>query len=237
MTNETIATPSFDWLDRIRTQLLLTSPLYLLVPVAFYALYAVWGIHPTWPAIGAGALGWFVALGLRAPVAVLAQKLAGSQEKAGNWIVAASGPLEETLRLLVLLWLGRDAATALAIGLGWAGIEVVFTLVNAFAANALLRRDDPKSVQAREMLAQNLKTDHGPLWGVIERITASALHIANTLIVAWMPLAAIATALVHSALNMGVVRLSKKSIVLAEALLALVASLSFWLGLHLFHLI
>lgn len=227
---------TLEWLDRTRNQLLLASPFYLLVPVLFYVAYQAMGVTPSWKLMGAGALGWFVALTLRGPIAILAQKFASSQEKGGLWVAASSGPLEEVVRLLVLLWLGRDFPTALAIGLGWASIEVAFALFNSLLGNMLLRGDDPKVVEAREMLAQQINTDNGPWWGVIERISASACHIGNTLLIALFPLATLVVAPLHTALNLGVVRLTRTSILLCQVFLAVAGALTLGLGLAFFAL-
>lgn len=225
---------TLEWLDRTRTQLLLASPFYALVPVAFYAAFQAMGVMPSWKMMGAGALGWFIALTLRGPVAVLAQKFAGTEQRARLWIVGSSGPLEESVRLLAVLWLGRDLATALAIGLGWAAIEVVFALVNAFVGNLMLRSDDPKILEAREMLAQQINTENGPWWGAIERISASACHIGNTLIVAFMPLAVLLAAPLHTALNLSIIPLGKRPAWVFQAVLAVGGALTLGIGLALF---
>jgi len=234
MTRIKPATLTIEWLDRTRNHLLLASPFYVLVPIAFFAAFQAMGVMPSWLMMGAGALGWFFALMLRGPVAVLAQKFAGSEEKAKLWIAASSGPLEEGVRLLVLLWLGRDLATALAIGLGWAAIEVAFALINSFVANVMLRSDDPKIVETREMLAQQINTDNGPWWGVVERISASAYHIGNALLIAFMPLAVLLAAPLHTAINLGVVHLSKRSMGLAQVLVAVAGALTLGFGFALF---
>lgn len=225
---------TIEWLDRTRNQLLLALPFYVLVPVLFYLAYQAGGIRPSWAMIGVGALGWFVALTLRGPVAILANKFAGSESKATTWVVSSSGPLEEVIRVAVLLWLGRDLSTALAIGFGWAAIEVVFALVNSFVGNMLLRSDDPKIVEAREMLAQQMNTTQGPWWGVVERISASAYHIGSTVILAFMPLAVVITAPAHSVVNLLSVVLTKRSMLAFQAMLAVVGALTLALGLALF---
>lgn len=225
---------TIEWLDRTRNQLLLASPFYALVVIGFYVAFQAMGVTPSWQLMGIGALGWFIAFLLRGPVAVVAQKFAGSEKKAQLWIAGSSGPLEETVRVLAVLWLGRDLATALAIGLGWAAIEVVFAVVNALAANVMLRSDDPKIVEAREMLGQQINTDNGPWWGVVERISASAYHIGKTLILAFMPLAVFIAAPLHTALNLSSIPLGKRPAWVLQAVMAVAGALALGLGLKLF---
>ncbi len=234
MTTTKPAALTLEWLDRTRQQLILSSPFYVLVPVLFYVAFMAMGHTPSWLMMGAGALGWFVALTLRGPVAIVAQQLTGSPEKATPWVIASSGPLEEGLRVLAVLWLGRDLPTALAIGLGWGAIESVFAIVNSLVANAMLRSDDPKVIEAREMLAHQMNTDNGPWWGVLERISATAYHTGKTLIVAVAPWAVLIAAPVHSAVNMLSVRLAKRSALQMEALVAVVGALALGLGFFLF---
>jgi hypothetical protein len=62
-----------------------------------------------------------------------------------------------------------------------------------------------------------------PWWGVLERITASALHIAFTLIIAAQPLLVVVTAPVHSAVNLALLRMARsRSIARFEGTLAVV---------------
>jgi hypothetical protein len=234
MTTTKPAALTLEWLDRTRQQLLLSSPFYVLVPGLFFVAFMAMGHTPSWLMMGAGALGWIVAAMLRGPVAIVAQKLTGTPEKATPWVIASSGPLEEGLRVLAVLWLGRDLPTALAIGLGWGAIESVFAIVNSLVANVMLRSDDPKIVEAREMLAHQMNTDNGPWWGVLERISATAYHTGKTLILAVAPWAVLIAAPMHSAVNMLSVRIAKRSALQMEALVAVVGALALGLGFFLF---
>jgi hypothetical protein len=187
-----------------RSNLVRSAPLVLAIPVVLAAVFVVAGVGFDPVALGAGALGWLVALVLRAPVALVAMRLAGDdRRRAQPVIIGASGPLEEGVRLAVLLAAGRDLETALWVGLGWAAIEVVYSLVNGFALLKLLRRTDPEAEQARAMLAMpDVLRPDAPLWGVVERVWATGLHVAFTLIVAAVPALVVATAVVHSATNL-----------------------------------
>jgi hypothetical protein len=187
----------------MRRALILAIPLLLAVPVVFGFAIVQLGYDPLLGPLLAGAGGWLLALILRAPVGLLGMKLAGSPQRAQRWVVASSGPLEEAVRLAALLLVGRDLATALWIGLGWAAIEVVYGIANGFAIAALAERTDPDAEQARAMLPPAALTSTGPLWGVVERAWASALHIGFTLVLAAVPVAVLLTAPLHTAVNVG----------------------------------
>jgi membrane protein YdbS with pleckstrin-like domain len=185
----------------------IATPFMLLVPVAFAAGFVLFDTDLRWLAIAAGAIGWLIALALRAPVSLIALKLFGQSDRAKALVVGSSGPLEELVRLVTLVIVGRTLAEAASIGIGWAAIEVVYTVAVGFITVNLLRRDDPEARQAKEMLeAQGMLRSTGPALGVLERIGASALHIGFTLIVAWSLPAAIVTAVVHSAVTLVIVR-------------------------------
>ena len=209
-----------------RRNLLAAALPTLAVPVVIGGVMLALGVALSVGPLVAGALGWLIALVLRAPVAVAAMRFAGSQERAQPWITASSGPLEEGVRLVVLLVVGRDPATAAAIGLGWAAIEVLYSLVNGVAMLSLLGRDDPEAQQARALMPMRAALEpSAPWWGLIERITASVLHIGFTLIVAAQPLLAVVTAPVHSAVNLALLRAGRSaSLARLEATLAIVAA-------------
>lgn len=187
----------------VRRSLLLSIPFLIAVPIAYGVAFAWLGHDPMLLPLLAGAGGWLLAFILRAPIGLVGMRLAGSPERAQRWVVASSGPLEEATRLAVLLLVGRDLGTALWIGLGWAAIEVLYSIGNGLALAALAERTDPEAEQARAMLPPGMLWSSGPLWGVVERAWASALHIGFTLILAAVPVAVLLTAPVHSALNVG----------------------------------
>jgi hypothetical protein len=186
----------------MQRSLILAAPFVLAVPVVL-GLVIVFAGHPLDAgALAVGAVGWAFALALRAPVALIGQRLLhGNPERTQRAVVLSSGPLEELVRLAVVLLVGRDLSTALWIGLGWAAIEVLFSIVNGFALAQLEKRTDEEAERARAMLPPQALSAGAPWWGVIERIWASLLHIAFTLIVAAAPLTAPINAVVHSAVN------------------------------------
>jgi YhfC intramembrane metalloprotease len=158
------------------------------------------------------------------------------------WIVAASGPCEEGTRLVVLLLVGRTFPIALSVGLGWTAIEVVYTIVNGLAVASLLGRTDEKARQAQALLTSlyttrgltNMLTPSAPFLGVMERISASALHIGFTLLLAWQPLLVLATIPLHSATNFIALRLLRRSAVLTEVVVALIGATALVAGLAAF---
>lgn len=187
----------------MRRSLLASIPFLLAVPIAYGVAVGLAGYPIEVGPLLAGAAGWIVALVLRAPVGLAGVRITGSPERAQRWVVASSGPLEESVRLAVLLLAGRDLATALWIGIGWAAIEVVYAIGNGFALAALADRTDPEAERARAMLPPAALADAGPWWGVVERAWASAIHIGFTLVLAAVPPLVIVTAAAHSAVNVG----------------------------------
>jgi hypothetical protein len=185
----------------MRRALFLSIPLYLAVPIGYALAVVGLGHELQAGALLAGAAGWLVALVLRAPIGLIGVRITGSTERAQRWVVASSGPLEESVRLAVLLLVGRDLGTALWIGIGWAGIEVIYAVVNGFAIEALSRRTDPEAEQARALLPPAALSGAAPWWGVVERVWATAVHLGFTLILAAVPALVVVTAAVHSAIN------------------------------------
>ncbi|MCK9906063.1 hypothetical protein MXD63_39495, partial [Frankia sp. Cpl3] len=139
-----------------------------------------------WKAYGFGAFGWLIALMLRGPISLLVKKL--PQQKAKLLIIASSGPLEEGIRYIVIALTGASFSNALSIGQGWAAIEVVFAVINGLVLASVLRRTDEKAEQVKELLLANGNQPANSLWGVWERLFASAFHIGATLLIAVHPL-------------------------------------------------
>ncbi len=206
----------------MRRALILAIPLVVAVMVGYGAAFERLGHPPMLLPFLAGAGGWLLALILRTPIGLVGMKVTGSTERTQGWVVASSGPLEEAVRLAVLLLVGRDLSTALWIGLGWASIEVLYAIANGFALAALAERTDPEAEQAKAMLPPSAFSGTGPLWGVVERAWASALHIGFTLILAAMPLAVLVTAPVHSLVNVAALRLMERRGLLVVSLAGLV---------------
>lgn len=221
-----------------RRSLSIALPLTLAVPVAYALWFHLWGIGLNWPAVAAGAAGWLLALALRTPIILAAKRMLRTPERGQTWIVAASGPCEEGVRIAALLLLGRAFPIALSIGLGWAAIEVVYSAVNSLGLASLAGRTDEKAVRARQMLeAQGMgavMSPTAPYWGIAERITASAIHIGFTLLLAWQPLLAIVTIPLHSASNATLLRLARRSLALMEVASAVLGAAVLVAGLLLF---
>ena len=209
-----------------RRNVILATPFALLVPVGIAILMVALG-HELRPlAIGAGVGGWILAYLLRGPVAIYLRSR-GDEQLQSPWLVAASGPTEELVRLGAVLALGRDLDTALSIGLGWAGIEVLFTIMTGLALGTLLTRDDEEARRVREVLPPPPGgfSPSSAWWGVWERVWASALHIGFTLIIAAQPLLVLVTIPLHSAVNLLSLRfLSRWGMARMELLGALAAA-------------
>jgi hypothetical protein len=160
--------------------------------------------------------------------------MAGDQDRIKPWIVSSSGPIEEAVRLVVLLLVGRSFSDAASIGIGWAAIEIVYTALTGFITLSLMKRTDPEAMQARAMLeSQGMIRETGPWLGVIERIGASALHIGFTLVIAFNPVWTIATALVHSATNLSLIRTFKDHPLATELALLIGGLGAFAIGIFL----
>lgn len=208
-------------------------PALLAVPVLFWLAFARAGIPSTWSWFGLGALGWTVAMVLRGPIALLAKSLLPKQ--AETLVVAASGPLEEGVRLgLIALTGAFTLPAAVSVGQGWAAVEVVFAIVNGVALQALLGRDDEKARQARELLQQQGRLDIPPVWGAVERIFAGAAHVGNTLLIARHPWLLVVTVPLHSAINLSIKPLLRRGIAVTEGAVAIVGTALLAAGLLLF---
>jgi hypothetical protein len=225
------AAPGIDY-NRLRRGTLMATPITLLVPVAFAVALDWAGADLSVGAVGLGAAGWLVALVSRMPVVLLLTRLLGDQERVKPWVIGSSGPLEEGIRLVVLLLVGRSFGEAASIGLGWAAIEVVYTTLTGFITLSLVRRTDAEAMQARALLeAQGMLRETGPALGVLERIGASALHIGFTLLISWRLPLAILTAVLHSAVNLTLVRTFAKAPLVTEMALLVLGFAALLLGI------
>src|SRR5215469_16328840 len=212
--------------------------LMILVPPAYGLWFFLWGIPLSWGGIGIGALGWTIALMLRNPVALLAKAIPATSKHVTTIVVASSGPCEELVRLAVVLLLGRAFPMALSIGLGWAAIEVVYAIVTSLVTLSLFRRDDEKARRGRTVLENmglaKAMLNAPPFMGVVERISASALHIGFTLLLAWQPLLVILTIPLHSSTNFMALFLVRRSVVLMELCVAVIGIVALLAGLGVF---
>jgi hypothetical protein len=194
------------------------------VVVAFVVVLLLAGAPAMLPLL-LGAAGWMVALVLRQPVALLASRRLPTDRAAAavGWF---SGPAEELVRVVVVLLALRSLQDAVWAGFGWAAIEVLLLAVNAFAIAGIVGKDDPKSQEARELLAaQGMLVPSNPVWGFIERLSAIALHIGFTLALFAAPWLVLITIPLHSAVNMLAVRGTKRSVPLTELGLAVAGAL------------
>jgi hypothetical protein len=216
--------------ERISRIMTLSAPLLLLVGVLYWLAFRYSGIDLKWGAVGIGALGWLAALILRAPVGLAVKNLPDATKERA--VVFSSGPLEEGLRIAALALAGRDFLTAISVGFGWAMIEVLFTLQQVLIIATLLKKDDAKSRQAIAMLKERGMLPENPsAWGIVERIFASAMHMGNTLLVAFNPWLVIVLAPLHSATNWFISKMAPKSLVKGELLMAAIGTVMFVLGL------
>lgn len=193
-----------------RRTLVRAAPFAVAAPIVIGVILIALGarLEALW--LAAGAAGWLAALILRAPVAVAAMRLTGGPEPAQPWITAASGPLEELVRLGLVLFAGQTLDRALSIGLGWAAIEVVYAIVNGIAMLALIGRTDAEAQQMRAMIPVKGALEPSALWwGAFERWWASVLHIAFTVIVAARPALVLFTIVAHSATNLVLLRVGQ----------------------------
>lgn len=207
-------------------------PFYILIPVLFGVLFYMFGTAVVWKAFCFGALGWIIALLLRGPVSAIAMKTVPS-DKAQTIVVSFSGPLEEGIRFGLLLLTSTSFTWAISFGQGWAAVEVLFTIVNGIVLVSLANRTDEKAMQAKEILKAQGNLTASPLWGLIERIFASAYHIGATLVMARIPWMVLFFIPFHSFFNIISGKLLKKSIVQAEAFIAFIGIVTLVIGLML----
>lgn len=205
------------------------TPGFIAIPVLYGAVFAAVGYPIDWRSFAIGTGGWIVALILRTPIALL---LKNQPRDRGTVIIgSASGPLEEGIRVIALLLLASgQRGHVLSLGLGWASIEIVYTIANGIAIGLLLQRTDAKAVEARSILTENGMLDHSTAWGIVERIFASAFHIGSTLVLATNPWLVLLMAPLHTGLNLGTLRLIKSSFRWAMGLVVTVGSLVFITG-------
>ncbi|MHB1472139.1 MAG: hypothetical protein ACYCV4_00680 [Dermatophilaceae bacterium] len=203
-------------LERMAAQARVSSLAVLGVPVAVFAALAAWLGTPQVLPAALGAAGWMIALALRQPVALIASRVT-TKDRAMTVVGWASGPAEEVVRLLLVLFVLRTGGAAAWAGAGWMAVEVAMVTVSGLVIASLLTKDDPKSLEAKDFLReQGMMQNNGPGWGVLERFSAAGFHIGFTLLIFAVPWLVLATIVVHSATNMLVVRYVKRSIALTE---------------------
>jgi hypothetical protein len=90
-------------------------------------------------------------------------------------------------------------------------------------------------MQAKEMLKLQGNLSAGPLWGVFERIFASAIHIGCTLIIAKYPWTVVELIPLHSSVNLVAVKFLKKSVVAVELFIAVIGTVLLAVGLSIYN--
>lgn len=209
--------------------LLLAIPLTVLSLAPFAWIARATELNLDLKLIGLGALGWWIALLLRLPVMLSAKNL--PQQKGRTLVTLISGPAEEIVRLVLLLILGLTFKNAYLIGLGWATIEVVYSIVQGFGMAALQQKTDAKAMEAKELMKtmgmEEALKPSAPFWGIVERVGANALHISLGLVLIISPWLALATIPLHSAVNYLFTLGLKRSLALTEIVFAAFGSLLF----------
>lgn len=200
-------------------------PLALLVPAGFALLGPALGFRLSPGLMLAGAAGWAVALALRLPAFGLLRLVFAERAQAGvPWL---SGPAEELTRLAAVLLLVGSADDAYSLGLGWATIEVVYGLVQMVTVAKLATRSDEAAMRARALIEEQgmgaILERRSALWDPLERASATALHIALTVLLFLAGWLVLMTAPLHSAVNVLAVRTMRRSLALTEAVLAAIA--------------
>jgi len=228
--------------QRLHRQIPVAVPAIAVVPVLLGLLLAATLTPVRAGAAGLGAAGWLVALALRSPVAIAASRVPRLKraQAMATFMASISGPAEETVRLLMVLFLVKGFDDLLWAGFGWATIEVVYTLVTAIAIRRLLLDPREQAAEARRVLVslgflQYVK-NLVPVVGAVERATVSLLHIGFTLLLGWNPWLVFATIPTHSAVNvsaMGLMR--RRAVIVMESGLAVVGAAVFTLGLLAWH--
>lgn len=200
--------------------LLISMPFYFLtiVPLFVIANFMHLTINPGYIALGAA--GWWIALLLRLPVVALLKLFKTNDPLSPKIIIGSSGPTEEIVRLCILIILGFTSGNALSIAIGWAGIEIIYALIQNMAMAALDQKTDEKALKAKKLLAQQgmdqSMQSSAPFWGILERLSANGLHLSFTLLLVVSPWLILITIPLHSACNYIVTVLLKSSLAKAE---------------------
>lgn len=216
----------------IPQKVLRAMPFYILVPVLFWGAFHMSGYGLDWLGFGLGALGWFIAFFLRGPLSLVVQKW--PKDRAQKVIIGSSGVLEEGVRLILLAVTAASFTWAQSVGQGWAAVEVLFTIVNVIVILSLIQRTDEKAMQAKGMLLAQGNIQSSPLWGVLERIWASAYHIGATLLIAHSPWLVLLLIPMHSGLNFAALHAAKRSMLRANMIIAVTGLIALAGGLLLF---
>ncbi len=157
-----------------------------------------------------------------------------NRDRAASIVGWFSGPAEELVRLALVLFFITTFEQAMWAGFGWAAVEVVLVVVNTLVIAGLMTKDDPKSLEAKKLLeGMGMMTPQSPLWGLLERFSAIALHLGFTLMLFAQPWLVLVTLPLHSVTNMVAVRYAKSHLALTEAGLAVLGAVVLLVGLGL----
>lgn len=196
--------------------ILWASPLYLLVPLPFYIIAHYLKIDIDYKLILLGALGWWLALIIRIPLIVFIKKRNIDLKTSSRLTIGMSGPAEETVRLIILIQVGFSISNAYSLGLGWAMIEIIYGLIQIIGLGVLERKTDAKALEAKAFMKQmgmdKTLESSIPYWGVLERVSATAIHIGFSLLLTFSPLFILISTPLHSLVNFYVVKMNKISI-------------------------
>ncbi len=224
--------------QRLHDQMPFALPVIAIVPVVIAVILASTLAPVRAGAAALGAAGWLVAIALRVPAIafVLRMPKLNTPKIMAPFLALISGPVEELIRLLLVLFGVKGFGSVLWAGFGWAAIEVVYTLVNALVLRRLLLDTSASAAGARRLLVSMGILQYVqclvPLLGAVERAGVSLLHIGFTLLLGWNPWLMLLTMPTHSATNLCAVRLIKKrSVILMETIVVAVGATAFALGL------
>ena len=214
--------------------LLFCTPLLLIVPLLYLLAFNALGkgslaVRP----FCLGLLGWSIALLLRVPLALLTVRLSHNLKELA--VAAMSGPAEESMRLLAVLFLQANFASAVSLGLGWATIEVLYALISGFCTVVILSHGGVGAWQLKKRFLDTGLTVPATVYsGIFERLSATALHIGFTLLLAYHPLLILITLPLHSLINVGALSLNNRSALGTQMLIAVFGTATLLVGVKLF---
>ena len=104
--------------------------------------------------------------------------------------------------------------------------------MNTLVIASLMTKDDPKSQEAQQQQRdQGMTSPQHPAWGLLERLSATALHLGFILLLFAGPWLVLVTLPLHSLTNMLAVRFPKAHLALTELILAAVSTIVLLAGL------
>jgi hypothetical protein len=210
-------------------------PLYFLASVPFFLLAHFIEIEINFSYVLLGALGWWLALLLRIPVILFVKLKKIDMKKSNKLMVGFSGPTEEITRLVLLLIIGLNPGNAYSVGLGWAMIEIIYALVQIIGIGVLEQKTDAKAEEAKTLMKQmgmdKTLAPSTPFWGALERVSAGAVHIGLSLLLAFSPYVIIVTIPLHSFINFFVVKINRISIRKSQLGLLIIGCVILLLGI------